>query len=632
MKKQNLPIRLGAASALVIAVLLSGAITLLALWLQPNALRTVVSGFLKSPALIVLNALPVGLTLLALAFLLRNVFFAAALTELIVCGLSLANRIKIEVRNEPVFPRDLELLKEVGSAVGSYDIRFPWAQIAVLVLVFVALALLGAAIRCKPFFHDRLWREALLRLLGAAASAGTLAALVVTVYASNDLYNSFPATNPYYVPSVFNELGFPYCFTHHFTTYTVDRPAGFDRAEAETWDSAPAAQAGQAPAVHVVMVMNEAFSDLTDDPAFTYAEDDDPLPNLHALRQDPNCISGHIVVPGFAGGTANTEFDVLTGMQTNALSATTTSAFRAVNRDLDSLYRVFRADGCRTSYLHPGDAWFYNRENVYRWLGAEEIVFAQDMQGLTSKGRWVTDASLAEQVEAAFDRAVENGKTLFNYTTTIQNHMSYTADKYGADYVFPPVQTDAALSDTAKTLLSVYIEGARDADAMLGRLWQYFAAQDEPVVLVFFGDHLPYLGGEQLAYRELGIGLTPDETGTEGFLRAYETPYVIWANRAAADALDWKTAAVRYCGDGGRISACYLGATVLELTGRVQESPWFQYLTDLRRELPVIQKDTVMLSDGSLTTVEGLRPEQRALVEKLRCWSYYKLKYKDVAG
>ena len=630
MKKQTFPIRLGAAAVFLLAVLLSGAITLLALWLQPNALRTVLAGFRASPMLIVLNALPVGLTVLTLTFLFRNVFFAAAVTELAVCGLSIANRIKIEVRDEPVFPRDLGLLKEVGSAVGTYDIRFPWAQAGAVVFLCAVLVLLGLFLRCKveePYSPRRDWA---IRLAGAAGSAGVLTALVLTVYASNDLYNSFPASNPYYVPSVFNELGFPYCFTHHFTTYTVDKPAGFDRREAEAWDSADAAPAGQAPRVHVVMVMDEAFSDLTDDPAFTYGEDDDPLPNLHALRQDPNCIAGHIVVPGFAGGTANTEFDVLTGMQTNALSATTTSAFRAVNRDLDSLYRVFDADGYHTSFLHPGDAWFYNRENVYRWLGAEEIEFAADMKDLTYKGRWATDESLAALIEETFETAVQNGETLFNYTTTIQNHMSYTADKYGAGYVFPPVQTSAELSDAAQTLLSVYIEGARDADAMLGRLWRYFAAQDEPVVLAFFGDHLPYLGDDRLAYRELGVVLSPQKPGTEAFLRSYETPYVIWANDAAAQALNWNTAPVRCCGDGGRISACYLGATVLELTGRVQESPWFQYLTDLRRELPVIQKDTVMLSDRSLTSVEALTPNQQALLERLRCWSYYKLKYKDV--
>lgn len=615
--------------SLLLAILLTGAITLLALWLQPNALRTVLASFKASPLLIVLNALPVGLLVLGLGFLLRNVFFSAALVNLLVCGLSVANRIKLEVRDEPVFPRDLGLLKEVGSAMGSYDIHYPWSAIALVIGFTAALVVLGCILRGRPFF-DRPKPEWILRGAGTLVSFGTLAALVFTVYASNDLYNSFPVSNPYYVPAVFNELGFPYCFTHHFTTYTVDKPAGFSKSEADAWDGGETAGSTKEP-VHIIMVMNEAFSDLSDAPAFTYTAENDPLPNLHALQNDPNCISGHVVVPGFAGGTANTEFDVLTGMQTTALSATTTSAFRAVNRNLDSLYRVLGADGYRTSFLHPGDAWFYNRENVYGWFGAEETQFAEEMEGLEYKGRWVTDDYLAGLIEKQFEAAAANGQTLFNYTTTIQNHMSYTADKYGPDYVYPPVETSATLSDEVSTLLSVYIEGARDADAMLGRLRAYFAAQEDPVVLAFFGDHLPYLGDNQAGYQEAGISLTPEENGTDSFLRAYETPYVIWANDAAAEALDWPAAAeALQLPENGSLSACYLGATVLELAGRAQESAWFQYLTELRRELPVIQKETVMHADGSITTADELEQAQKDLIAKLRNWSYYKLKYKDV--
>ena len=115
--------RLSLPLTLLAAVVLAGAITLLALWCQPNALRSVVRIFLNKPILIVLNTLPVGLLLLGLACLLRSLFFGAALTNLLVCGFSIANRVKIEVRDEPVFPRDLSLLKEVFSAVGNYEIH-----------------------------------------------------------------------------------------------------------------------------------------------------------------------------------------------------------------------------------------------------------------------------------------------------------------------------------------------------------------------------------------------------------------------------------------------------------------------------------------------------------------------------
>ena len=85
------------------------------------------------------------------------------------------------------------------------------------------------------------------------------------------------------------------------------------------------------------------------------------------------------------------------------------------------------------------------------------------------------------------------------------------------------------------------------------------------------------------------------------------------------------------------ISAAFLGATVLELTGRGGESPWFDFLNQLRREVPVVQKDTYLLSGNMLFSQEDLdaddsEPGQalRDALSKWRKWSYYKLRYKDV--
>ena len=356
------------------------------------------------------------------------------------------------------------------------------------------------------------------------------------------------------------------------------------------------------------------------------------------MQKDPHTLSGHIVVPGFAGGTANTEFDVLTGMQTNALSVTATSAMRVVNRNLDSLFRVFGADGYRTSFYHPGDAWFYNRENVYRWLGAEHEVFAKDMKNLEYKGRWVTDDYMAGLIEEEFETAVSEGRPLFNYTTTIQNHMSYTADKYGEGYIFPPVSTTADISPETRSMLEVYTEGVRDADAMLGRLTEYFAEREEPVVLVFYGDHLPYLGDNQKGYAELGSEVSIPENEREDILCSYKTPYVLWANDAATDALNWNEAvAALDLPEDGVLSASFLGSVLLDLTGRAGESPWFDFLSSLRRIAPVVQKKTYILADGSVLPQRILNEqtdeasmELKAAVHKWRCWSYYKLKYADV--
>ena len=613
-------VRIPLALTLLAAVLLAGCITLLALWCQPNALRSVLVIFKAQPTLIVLNAMPVGLLLLIFTCLFRNVFFGAALTNLIVCGFSVANRVKIEVRDEPVFPRDLALLKEVGAIVSDYDISYPWGAIGIVVIASLLLVVLGVFIRCKPFPLARL-RGWFGSLLGIIASGAVLVSLIFTVYASNDLYNSFKVSNAYYVPAVFNELGFPYCFCHQFTTYPVDKPDGFSKGQAELWEQEAAPQKGEKQPVNVIMVMNEAFSDITDHEAFAFDETNEPLPNLQAMRQDPHAVTGHIVVPNFAAGTANTEFDVMTGIQTNALSATTTSAMRVVNRNLDSLFRVYGENGYHTSYFHPGDNWFYNRENVLVWMGAEETRFTNGMENMETKGRWVTDQYLVGQIQNEFEETVADGNNLFHYMTTIQNHMSYTPDKYGEGYSYPDVPLNISVSGHVETLLKVYIEGARDADAMLGELKSYFSVQEEPVVLVFFGDHLPYLGDNQVGYEELGMAAEPYWAE----LASYETPFVIWANDTAFEMLDW-SAAVEL---PETISASFLGAAVLELTGHSSDSSWFSFLNDLRREFPVVQKNTAVLSDGTVANPVLLDDQPSAALEKWRQWSYYKLKYQE---
>jgi phosphoglycerol transferase MdoB-like AlkP superfamily enzyme len=632
VKKEKIPPRhqWGILPSLLLAVLMTGVSTLLCLWVQPNRLRDVLVVFYHQPLLIILNCLPIGALIVAFSIWFRNVFSGTRLVGTCCAFLSLANRIKLVVRDEPLVPRDFTLLKEAANATGEYHINWPWTTIAVII-VFCFLMKFCArfvGIRRYPILEKK--RN---RLIGCLSCIGILTVLIFTLFASTPLYNSFTVSNPYYIPTVFNELGFPYCFSHSFTTYTVDKPDGFRKSQAVKWDAGEKAdKTSKKKKVNVIMIQNEAFSDLTDNDVFTYSEKEDPLKNLHAVQKSAHCISGHIVVPGFAGGTANTEFDVLTGMQTNALSATTTSAFRAVNRNLDSLFRVYNADGYTTTFMHPGFDWFYNRENVYQWLGAQKIQFADDMKNAKTKGTWVTDDYMASQIEKQFEDTTAAGKNLFNMTVTIQNHMSYTADKYGDGYQFPPVQTSASLTDDAKTMLSVYIEGVRDADAMLGRLTTYFSKSDEPVVLVFWGDHLPYLGDNQLCYRELGLDAGKAEKQRTDPLSSYKTPYVLWSNDAAAKQLNWdKRAAALKLDKSHTISACYLGATTLEMTGRGEESPWFHYLTEVRQSLPVIQKKLCLTEDDQVTGLTTLPEKQQKLISKLRCWSYYKLRYKHIA-
>lgn len=622
MKRHSRPV--GLLTAILLGLACSVVVTLFVLWAHPVSVLAMLGKMLRQPLILFLNWLPIALLTAAFAFAFRNVFFSSALVGLIAGAMSLINRVKLTIRGEPFVPRDISLIKEAADAAGSYDMTLPWFQIGCLVVMTAVFIILGVLLPLKKSEDAPKKRGALVRVMGFVLCLAVLVGAVGLVYSSTDLYNSFETTEPYNLSSVNNELGFVYYFCYHFSTYKIEKPEGFDRDEAASWETGYES-APDAADVNVVFVMNEAFSDILNEDVFVFPEGENPMEVYNTMAEGENAWAGHIVVPYFAGGTADTEFDVASGMQTNLLNpaAPSLTAFRTVNRDLDSIFRVFGADGYTSCFMHPGQSWFYNRENVYDWFGADESFFVEDFDA-EYKGSWVTDESVLRELVSRFEEKSAGGGLDFTYAVTIQNHMSYTAEKYG-DYVCPEVETTAELSPEIQTAVNVYAEGIRDANAMLEDLTEFYSEQSEPVLLVFFGDHLPYLGDNRQGYAELGLPAA-SVTGGEDPFAAYTAPVLFWCNDAAAEALDFANAieALDLPADG-RISACYLGAVVLELTGRGEVSPWFAFLNEMRRELPVLHNGYYESADGEITTEPTA--EEAALVSRMRCWAYYKLRY-----
>ena len=622
MKRHSRPV--GLLTAILLGLACGVVVTLFVLWAHPVSVLAMLGKMLRQPLILFLNWLPIALLTAAFAFAFRNVFFSSALVGLIAGVMSIINRVKLTIRGEPFVPRDISLIKEAADAAGSYDMTLPWFQIGCLVVMTAVFIVLGVLLPLKKSEDAPKKRGAFVRVMGFVLCLAVLVGAVGLVYSSTDLYNSFETTEPYNLSSVNNELGFVYYFCYHFSTYKIEKPEGFDREEAASWETGYES-APDAADVNVVFVMNEAFSDILNEDVFVFPEGENPMEVYNTLAEGENAWAGHIVVPYFAGGTADTEFDVASGMQTNLLNpaAPSLTAFRTVNRDLDSIFRIFGADGYTSCFMHPGQSWFYNRENVYDWFGADESFFVEDFDA-EYKGSWVTDESVLRELVSRFEEKSAGGGLDFTYAVTIQNHMSYTAEKYG-DYVCPEVETTAELSPEIQTAVNVYAEGIRDANAMLEDLTEFYSEQSEPVLLVFFGDHLPYLGDNRQGYAELGLPAA-SVTGGEDPFAAYTAPVLFWCNDAAAEALDFANAieALDLPADG-RISACYLGAAVLELTGRGEVSPWFAFLNEMRRELPVLHNGYYESADGEITTEPTA--EEAALVSRMRCWAYYKLRY-----
>lgn len=435
MKRHSRPI--GLLPTILLGFACSVVVTLFALWAHPVSVLAMLDKMLHQPLILVLNWLPVALLIAAFAFAFRNVFWSSAAVGAVVGVMSLINRVKLTVRGEPFVPRDITLIKEAADAAGSYDMTLPWFQAGCLLVLTAAFIVLGVLLPLKKAENAPKKRETLVRIVGFVLCAAVLVSAVGLVYSSTELYNSFETTEPYNLSSVNNELGFVYYFCYHFSTYKIEKPEGFDRDEAASWETGyvPAQDAAD---VNVVFVMNEAFSDILNEDVFVFPEGENPMEVYNSLAESENAWAGHIVVPYFAGGTADTEFDVVSGMQTNLLNPASPSltAFRTVNRNLDSIFRVFGSDGYTSCFMHPGQSWFYNRENVYDWFGADESFFVEDFEDAEYKGDWVTDESVLRMLESRFEEKSAGGGLDFTYAVTIQNHMSYTEDKYG-DYVCP---------------------------------------------------------------------------------------------------------------------------------------------------------------------------------------------------
>jgi len=562
-----------------------------------------------------LNFWPVLLTGLALTFLFQNSFYASAINGACWTLLSMANTIKIAVRDEPVVPSDLLLIKEAYSAATEYQIEYPIYQIQLLGLATALLLILGIvfdiANRQKIKMAVKMAGPVkciLVRVIGFLVCIAACAGLIITEYIPKEKYQSYDIEEYAHTSAAYNDLGFVYSFCHNISAYKLQKPEEYNKEEASFFGSNISLEKND-PNIHVIMVMNEAFSDVLDLDIIRNIDREDPLKGYKEVVANENAISGHIVVPCFAGGTANTEFDVITGMQSGLLSDASTTSFRMFNTSQDSVLRVLKAEGYTTQFMHPGYSWYYDRENTYTLLGADTSIFVDDMQGeLYRYSYWVSDDYVAEQIEKNFEDAVNKGEWLCSMNVTIQNHMAYTKSKFFGDDM-DNLDVLANLSSGVKENLGVYYVGLRHSSNMLLRLTSYFEEREEPVMLVFFGDHLPYLGDDRKGYKELGIDYVYSEN-QEDQLKMYETPYVIWCNDAGAKAIDFENVKEELdLPDDGVIQASYLGSVILDLSGHGKANKWFAYLSEARKQLPV----TKYIDDSN------------EIVNRLKLWQYYKL-------
>ncbi len=570
----------------------------------------------QAPTMLLLNILPVLLALLLLFFLTRKLFFSVSFTGAVFIFFAIADRIKVSMRQEPLLPTDLTLVKETLAIIKTFP-TYQIILIGVLTLFCIALPILS-------FIKSKKTNLPVLpRLVGVAAVLACAFGANHLWYADKGLYDSYPTVdNPYFQVNQYNTKGMIYSFFHQYNITQMKAPEGYDAklfAELENtkWES-PEDQ--EYP--HIIMIMGEAFSDMSENEHLDFTGYRDPLQNFKAICADENAISGHIAVANFGGGTSNTEYDVLTGCGTRYLDNPLPS-YNFIHDDFDALPHQLGLLGYETASIHPGYAWFYNRQNVYPDLGFDTCYFLEDSFDLATQGisGYINEVVTMDKIIETLDTHIQEKDTpFFSFTVTIQNHGPYEK-KYGT--LPANFSTDIPLDENQTDLLTQYFRGISDADEQIGRLQEYAANSDEPIVLVYFGDHLPGFSNGMEFFDLLDYPIDANGTPAEQ-LAVYETPYFIWQNDSAKALRDINDAAAELeLPENGLMSSQFLGTTVLELFVPGYESPLHQHNDALRRELPVCAKNIYVDADGNYT--EYISEKQQEAVKLLKNWQYYKL-------
>ena len=570
--------------------------------------------YLRSPLLFAINALPLTLIMLFLYHLSSRHWVGSAFGGGLMLAMHIVNRFKMHLREEPFTPDDLLLGPEAAKVVKFSELPFSTLIIASITFWFLVSLFLLIFVRSQKLG----WR---VRMAGMAAAIMIFVAAFFGVYKNMELYNSFKVTgNVYSRVDTFKSRGFAYSFMVRTATVESIKPSGYSRADAgkvlSEYTVPPyAVNKGAVKMPNVIAVMGEAFYDIDRIKGVEFNDGYEPLANFRRLAEQ--AWSGRIVAEVFGGGTANTEFSFLTGGSLAVLPGLSSPYTYNLRRDTFSLARIMEKAGYDTLAFHPGESWFYNRVNVYRFFGFDKIFFRRDMDQskLEINSGYVSDKNTAQYTLDRLNQhiAEKPGKPIFQFVVNIDNHGPYSKQDIG----FPRIlKKKPGMEEAVYNNINNYINGLARCDNALGYLADSIGGMDEPVVLLFFADHLPALGDSFQGYKALGFEVSQSDS-LQAYLNQYETPYFIWCNKAAEDLL--KSGGITPAkGAAPEISVNYLAAELLKYIG-MNGGAYFNYLSEQKTLLPVIT--------GRFVKEGGTYTETPSSESQKRIAQYGKLEY-----
>lgn len=323
---------------------------------------------------------------------------------------------------------------------------------------------------------------------------------------------------------------------------------------------------------HIIAIMNESFADLS--VISDFKTNTEYMPFFNSLSEDS--IKGNLHTSIFGATTPNSEWEFLTSNTMAFVPKRTVPYQQYVLRKSYSLASILKEQGYTTSAIHCYHPQGYNRNLAYPRLGFDSFLHINTLKDLTYIREYPSDLSTYKNIISIFENKKE-GEKIFNFTLTMQNHGSYTDENFPSTVI---------AENGEYPRVNQFLSLIKIADEALEYLIDYFSNYSEPTMIVFFGDHQPYVEDE--FYTVLLEEEFDDITSKEAAERKYITPYLIWTN------YDIVEENYEHITD---ISANYLASLVLDVAN-IQKTPYLQFLDELREEIPIITGNGYMDKDG----------------------------------
>ncbi len=310
----------------------------------------------------------------------------------------------------------------------------------------------------------------------------------------------------------------------------------------------------------IICIMNESFADLS--VLGEIETNQEVTPFLDSLTN--NTIKGYALSSVFGAKTPNSEWEFMTGNSMTFLPEGSVVYQQYLEKDPHSLVSILKNDGYKAVAMHPYFATGWSRNTVYPRLGFDEMYFMDDFDTTNILRKYITDRELYQKIIQRYEDKPKDEK-LFIMSVTMQNHGGY-GEKYSN------FKEDTWKQGLSYTDVNQYLSLIRESDRALEELIGYFQGIQEPVEIVFFGDHQPGLNSAfyQLMNGKGLAGLTQDEVE-----QLYKVPFFIWTNYES------ETAQIPIT------SLNYLSTMALE-KANIQMPAYHRFLSEMMDAVPAI--------------------------------------------